>query len=150
MSLLEKKPYVLYVAEIIYFKICDIKKNNQEISTINAIEIFLGTSQYEEISSGKFHDTWFKKLENNNFIDENSGDKIPIETIKLLKIKRDMMVKQLTEFPKKYYIKSNYPLEISQQVFDHIWRVCESYELWCRETNQEKKIILDFTEKVNG
>ena len=42
------------------------------------------------ISSGKFHDHWFKDLENNNFIDKNTGEKIPEETIKLLKIQKDI------------------------------------------------------------
>ena len=34
--------------------------------------------------------------------------------------------------------KVTFPLEISQRAFDHLWRVCESYELWCKETKQTK------------
>ena len=69
--------------------------------------------------------------------------KIPNETIKLLEIQKDMMIKQLIQFPNLYYVKSHYPLEITQRVFDHLWRICESYELWCRETNQNKLIFLN-------
>ena len=29
-----------------------------------------------------------------------------------------------------YYTKSHFPLEISQRAFDHLWRVCQSYEMW--------------------
>ena len=52
----KEKPYILLVAELIYLKICDIKKINPEFSNINAIETFIGTETYKEISSGKFHD----------------------------------------------------------------------------------------------
>jgi len=57
-----KKPYVIYLAEVIYKDIADIKKNNLDISNIDAIEGFIGTKKYEEISSGKFHDDWFEYL----------------------------------------------------------------------------------------
>jgi len=52
-------------------------------------------------------------------------------------------MKQLIEYPKLYYAKSTFPLEISQRAFSHLWRVCESYELWCRETKQLKLISLN-------
>ena len=76
-------------------------------------------------------------MEKNNFIDQNTKKKIPEETIRLLKIQKDMVIKQLIQFPDLYYAKSHYPLEISQRAFDHLWRMCESYELWCKETKQE-------------
>ena len=53
------------------------------------------------------------------------------------------MVKFLMKIPKLYYTKSHFPLEISQMAFDHLWRVCESYEMWCKETKQDKLIKLD-------
>jgi hypothetical protein len=137
------KPYVLYVAELIYKKISELKKNNSGMSTNDAIEGFIGSKTYEEISSGKFHDNWFKDLENNKFIDSKSGKKIPQETIKLLKLQKDMLIKQLIRFPELYFTKSHYPLEISQRAFDNLWRMCESYELWCRESKQEHLIILN-------
>ena len=137
-----KKPYVIYLAEVIYKNIADIKKNNLDISNIDAIEGFIGTKKYEEISSGKFHDDWFKDLENKKFIDKESGEKIPDETIKLLYIQKDATVKQLIKYPELYYAKSSFPLEISQRTFDFLWRMCESYELWCKQTNQlEKKFL---------
>ena len=136
----KEKPYVLYVAEIIYSKISEIKKNNPNFSNIDAIDGFIGSELYKEVSSGDFHNKWFIELENNNFIDKKTKKKIPEETLKLLKVQKDMMVKQLIQFPSLYYTKSHYPLEISQRAFDHIWRICESYELWCKETNQTNLI----------
>ena len=138
-----KKPYVIYLAEVIYKNIAVIKKNNPDISNVDAIEGFIGTKLYEEISSGKFHDAWFKYLKNNYFIDKESGEKIPDETIKLLEVQKDATVKQLIKYPELYYAKSSFPLEISQRAFDFLWRMCESYELWSKETNQSEKIILN-------
>ena len=79
----------------------------------------------------------------NNFIDETTGKKIPIETVKLLEIQRDSMIKQLIQYPNLYYAKSHFPLELSQRAFNHLWRICESYELWCKETGQNKLIQLN-------
>ena len=136
-------PYVLYVAEIIYSKIFEIKSKNSDFSTVDAFDTFMGSDTYNKISSGKFHDEWFENLKKNNFIDQKTKKKIPEETLRLLKIQKDMMMKQLIQFPDLYYTKSHFPLEISQRAFDHIWRMCESYELWCKETKQSKLIILD-------
>ena len=139
----KEKPYILLVAELIYLKICDIKKINPEFSNINAIETFIGTETYKEISSGKFHDKLLNEIKKNDFIDSKTKKKIPGETIKLLQIQRELMIKQLIQFPDLYYAKSHFPLEISQRAFDHLWRMCESYELWCKETNQKNLIILN-------
>ena len=135
------RPYVLYVAEKIYLEISKIKKENKNFSNINAVENFIGTNLYKEISSGKFHDLWFEKLKNQNFIDQENNDKIPEETIRLLYLQKDMMVKQLIQFPDLYYAKSHFPLEISQRAFDQLWRICESYELWCKESKQTKLML---------
>ena len=137
------KPYVLRVAEFIYFKIIEIKHKNPETNNIQAFEIFMTSKEYELISSGEFHDKWFEKLKKNNFVDEITGKKINSETIKLLEVQKDSMIKLLMKIPKLYYTKSHFPLEISQRAFDHLWRVCESYEMWCKETKQEKLIKLD-------
>ena len=139
----KERPYVLFVAEEIYLKICQIKKKNQDFSNIDAIESFIGSETYVNISSGKFHEEWFKKLEKNNFIDQKTNQKIPEETLRLLKIQKEMVIKQLIQFPTLYYSKSHFPLEISQRAFDHLWRMCESYELWCKETKQQKLIFLN-------
>ena len=138
-----ERPYVLYVAEKIYFEISKIKKNNLDFSNVDAVENFIGSKLYKEISSGKFHNEWLKKLEKNNFIDQKTKKKIPSETIRLLHIQKDMMIKQLIQFPNLYYTKSHFPLEISQRAFDHLWRMCESYELWCNETQQKNLLVLN-------
>ena len=136
------KPYVLRVAEIVYSKIVNIKKENFEMNNIQAFEVFMTTKEYDLISSGEFHDKWFIELKNNNFIDKITNKKINDETMRLLEIQKDSMVKFLMKIPKLYYSKSHFPLEISQRAFDHLWRVCESYEMWCKETKQEKLIKL--------
>jgi len=139
----KEKPYVLYVAEVIYTKVCEIKKKNSEFSNINAVEIFIGSKTYKEISSGQFHDKWFNRLKKNNFLDYKTKKKIPEETIRLLQIQKDITIKQLIQFPNLYHAKSHYPLEISQRAFDYLWRMCESYELWCKETQQVELIVLN-------
>ena len=58
----KEKPYVLLVAEVIYLKVCEIKKKNPELSNINSIENFIGSTTYKEISSGKFHDELIDKI----------------------------------------------------------------------------------------
>ena len=138
----KERPYVLFIAEIIYSEISKIKKNNTDFSNIDAIDGFIGSELYKKISSGKFHDEWFEKLKKDDFIDQNNKKKIPDETLRLLKVQKDLMMKQLIQFPDLYYAKSHFPLDISQRAFDHLWRICESYELWCKESNQENLIYL--------
>ena len=43
-----KKPYILYAAEAIYLEIFQIKKQNIDISNIDAIERFIGSKLYEK------------------------------------------------------------------------------------------------------
>ena len=143
MSSNNDKPYVLRVAELIYNKIVDIKKENSQMTNIQAFEVFMTTEDYDLISSGEFHNQWFLELKGNDFIDKLTKKKINEETIKLLELQKDSMVKFLMKIPKLYYTKSHFPLEISQRAFDHLWRVCESYEMWCKETKQDKLIKLD-------
>ena len=131
------KPYVLFVAEVIYLEISEIKKKNSNFSNKEAIDAFIGNGTYKNISSGKFHDELIEKV---------SKKKVPEETLRLLHIQKDLSVKQLIQYPELYYAKSHYPLELSQRAFDHLWRMCESYELWCKETNQKKLIVLNLTD----
>ncbi len=137
-----EKPYVLRVAELIYLKVFEIKKKNLEMNNIQAFEVFMSSKDFDSISSGEFHNQWFLELKNNNFVDKITGKKINNETIK---IQKDSMIKLLIKIPKLYYAKNHFPLEISQRAFDHLWRVCESYELWCKETNQEELITLNIS-----
>ena len=140
-----EKPYILFVAEIIYKEIYKIKKQNPEMDNTQAVENFIGCEIYNEISSGEFHENWFKELKKNNFIDKITKTKIPDETVRLLEIQKEMMKKQLIRFPDLYYTKSKSPLKISQRAFELIWRMCESYELWCKETNQKNLLKLNIT-----
>ena len=140
------RPFVLYVAETIYKKVFGIKNSNPDLNNIEAFEIFIASKDYDEISSGRFHDNWFKQLENNDYVDMSTKKKINEETFRLLQIQKDTMIKQLMKIPKLYYAKSHFPLELSQRAFDHLWRVCESYELWCKETKQNNLILLNLTD----
>ena len=133
---IKQKPYVLLVAEKIYLKVYEIKKKNPDFSIIDAIDNFIGSDTYNKISSGEFHDDLLKKF-------EKDKKKISIETIKLLKIQREMMINQLIQFPELYYAKSHYPLELSQRAFNQLWRMCESYELWCKESKLKNLILLN-------
>ena len=139
------KPYVLRVAELIYSKIIEIKNQNPEVNNIQAFEIFMTTKDYDFISSGEFHENWISELKENNFVDKITGKKINEETLRLLEIQKDSMIKFLLKIPKLYYTKTHFPLEISQRAFNHLWRVCESYEMWCKETKQTKLIKLNLT-----
>jgi len=143
VTLDKDKPYVLRVAELIYSSVVNIKKENHGMTNIQAFELFMTTKDYDLISSGEFHNQWFLELKDNNFIDKMTGKKINDETMRLLEIQKDSMVKFLMKIPKLYYTKSHFPLEISQRAFDHLWRVCESFEMWCKETKQEKLIELN-------
>ena len=143
MSKKTEKPYVLRAAEFVYSNIVKIKSSNPEVNNIQAFEIFMTSEEYNLLSSGKFHDNWFLELKNNEFIDQITKKKINGETLRLLELQKDSMIKFLMKIPKLYYTKSHFPLEISQSAFDHLWRVCESYEMWCKETKQEKLIKLN-------
>ncbi len=138
----KEKPYVLLVAEKIYLEICKIKKKNPDLSNIDLIENFIGTQEYNEISTGKYHNDLLEKFKKTNFIDDKTKKKIPEETLRLLQIQKDVTIKKLIQFPELYFAKSHYPLEITQRAFDHLWRMCESYELWCKETKQINLIKL--------
>ena len=137
------RPYVLRVAELIYSKIIEIKNQNPEVNNIQAFEIFMTTKDYDFISSGEFHENWISELKDNDFIDKFTGKKINEETLRLLDIQKDSMIKFLLKIPKLYYTKTHFPLELSQRAFDHLWRVCESYEMWCKETKQKNLIKLN-------
>ena len=103
MPLDTDKPYVLRVAELIYLKVDKIKKDNSEMTNIQAFEVFMTTDDYNLISSGEFHDQWFLELKNNNFVDKITGKKINDETMRLLELQKDSMVKFLLKIPKLNY-----------------------------------------------
>ena len=131
------KPLMLYVAELIYLEVVDIKKRNPNITNIVSIEMFIGSKTYSEISSGKYHDNLFQNLKENNFINQETGIKIPRETLDLLNLQKKTIIDQLSENTETYFAKSSFPLSNSQNAFNLLWRMCETYELWCNEIGKK-------------
>ena len=127
------KPIMLYAAEEIYLKISEIKLKNPEISLIEAVEIYIGSESYQNLSSGEFHNQLLKKLDK---------EKIPKKTIDLLLIQKKLVLGQLKDNDVNYFAKSSFPLNNFQTKFDLLWRMCESYELWCKEMNQKNSLTL--------
>ena len=127
------KPVMLYAAEEIYLKISEIKLKNPEISLIEAVEIYIGSESYQNLSSGEFHNQLLKKLDK---------EKISKKTIDLLLIQKKLVLEQLKDNDGNYFAKSSFPLNNFQTKFDLLWRMCESYELWCKEMNQKNSLTL--------
>ena len=138
-----KKPYVIYIAEIIYSYVSIIKKKNLNIETQEAIDKFMETKEFKKLSDGTLHEEWFAELKRNNYLDQETGKKIPEETIKLLNIQKDVTIKQLIKVPTLYETKDNTLIEASMRAHQFLWRMCESYELWCKETNQSEQLLLN-------
>ena len=141
-----KKPYVIYMAEIIYSYVSIIKKKNLDIETKEAIDKFMETDDFKKLSNGTLHEEWFKELKKNNYLDQETGKKIPEETIKLLNIQKDVTIKQLIKIPALYEAKNNTLIEASMRAHQFLWRMCESYELWCKETGQSEQLLLNITD----
>ena len=137
-----KKPYVIYMAEIIYSYISKIKKKNPTISTKDAINKFMETDQFKRLRDGTLHDEWFIELKKNDFMDKETSMRIPQETIKLLEIQRDITIKQLIKIPELYEVENNTLIEASNRAHQFLWRMCESYELWCNESDQSEQLLL--------
>tara|TARA_B100000787_G_C16127267_1_gene265596 strand:- start:140 stop:580 length:441 start_codon:yes stop_codon:yes gene_type:complete len=141
-----KKPYVIYMAEIIYSYVSIIKKKNLNIETKEAINKFMETDEFKKLSDGTLHDEWFTELKKNSYLDHETGKKIPDETIKLLNIQKDMTIKQLIKIPVLYESKNNTLIDVSMRAHQFLWRMCESYELWCKETGQSEQLLLNITD----
>jgi hypothetical protein len=140
-----EKPYVIYMAEIIYSYVLIIKKKKKNIETKEAINKFMETKEFEKLSDGTLHEEWFAELKKNNYLDQETGKKIPEETIKLLNIQKDVTIKQLIKVPALYDSKNNTLIEASTRAYQFLWRMCESYELWCKETGQSEQLLLGIT-----
>ena len=137
-----KKPYVIYMAELIYSHISIIKKKYSNIETKEAINKFMKTDEFNKLSNGTLHNEWFEKLKENNYLDQENGRKIPEETIKLLNIQKEITIQQLIKIPVLYEAKSNTLIEASNRAYQFLWRMCESYELWCNESEQSEQLLL--------
>jgi len=131
------KPAMLYAAEEIYLEVSQIKLKNPEISLIESLERYIGSKSYENLCSGQFHNELLSKLKKDN---------IPKKTIDLLLVQKKMILEQLKDNDNNYFAKSSFPINNSQTKFNLLWRMCESYELWCKEMNQKKSILLGITD----
>ena len=132
-----KKPYVIYIAEIIYSCVSIINMNFDSSDTFNK---FMETDQFKKLSNGTLHDEWFIELKKNDYFWKI--ERIPDETIKLLEIQRDITIKQLIKIPELYIFENNTLIEASDRAHQFLWRMCESYELWCNETDQPEQLLL--------
>ena len=141
----KSKPLMLYVAEKIYNDVVKIKKNNPNFTLIEAIEMFSTSLEYMNIKSGQFHNELFEDLRENDFVNKETKTKIPKETINLLKVQRDTLMEKLNFSNNTYFAKSSFPLSNSQNSFDLLWRMCESYELWCKEVGKKSLIKLNIS-----
>ena len=138
------KPLMLYLAESIYLQLIKVKELEPQITKIELVERFLATKEFDEIKKGNFHDNLFFRIKENNFINHETGEKIPKETIDLLNLQKNTVMKQFQENSETYFAKSSFPLSSSQNAFGLVWRMCETYELWCKEIKREKLIKLNF------
>lgn len=138
------KPLMLYLPESIYSNLIKIKNEDLGLNNIELIERFISTKEFDEIKNGGFHDNLFVKLKENNFLNFETGKKLPKETIDLLNLQKNTVMKQFKENSETYFAKSSFPLSSSQNAFGLVWRMCETYELWCKEVNKEKLIKLNF------
>ena len=134
------------MAEIIYSYVSIVKKKYSNIETKEAINKFMETEEFKKLSNGTLHDEWFAELKKNNYFDQETGDKIPDETIKLLDIQREITIKQLIKVPALYESQNNTLIDVSKRAHQFLWRMCESYELWCKETNQSEQLLLNITD----
>ena len=146
MNSIAKKPYVIHVAEIIYSYVCIEKNKYPDIDIKQAINKFMETNEFTKLSTGALHDEWFSELKKNEYLEKETGNKIPDETIKLLEIQKDITVKNLIKIPKLYETKNNTLIDASDRANQFLWRMCESYELWCKETGQFEQLILKITD----
>ena len=128
------KPIIIYAAEEIYLKVSNIKKENPEISVVEAVERYIGSESYNYLGSGEFHNKLFNNLSKKNF---------PTKILEMLMMQKKIVVEQFKDENRDYFAKSQFPLSSTQSKIGFIWRMCESYELWCKETGQKNLIKLN-------
>ena len=127
------KPIIIYAAEEIYLKVSNIKKGNHEISVVEAVERYIGSESYNYLGSGEFHNKLFNNLSKKNF---------PTKILEMLMMQKKIVVEQFKDENRDYFAKSQFPLSSTQSKIGFIWRMCESYELWCKEIGKTKLITL--------
>ena len=52
------------------------------------------TEEFKKLSDGTLHEEWFAELKKNDYLDQETGKKIPEETIKLLIFRKIVTIKQ--------------------------------------------------------
>ena len=97
------KPLMLYLPESIYLQLIEIKELEPDITNVELIERFLATKEFDEIKKGNFHDNLLSKIKENNFINQETGIKIPKETIDLLNLQKNTVIKQFQENSETYF-----------------------------------------------
>ena len=127
------KPIIIYAAEEIYLNVSNIKKENPEISLVEAVERYIGSESYNYLGSGEFHNKLFNNLSKKNF---------PTKILEMLMMQKKIVVEQFKDENRDYFAKSQFPLSSTQSKIGFIWRMCESYELWCKEIGKTKLITL--------
>ena len=127
------KPIIIYAAEEIYLNVSNIKKENPEISVVEAVERYIGSESYNYLGSGEFHNKLFNNLSKKNF---------PTKILEMLMMQKKIVVEQFKDENRDYFAKSQFPLSSTQSKIGFIWRMCESYELWCKEIGKTKLITL--------
>ena len=127
------KPIIIYAAEEIYLKVSNIKRGNPEISVVEAVERYIGSESYNYLGSGEFHNKLFNNLSKKNF---------PTKILEMLMMQKKIVVEQFKDENRDYFAKSQFPLSSTQSKIGFIWRMCESYELWCKEIGKTKLITL--------
>ena len=137
------------MAEIIYSYVSIIKKKYSNIETKEAINKFMETEIFKKLSNGTLHDEWFTELKKSDYIDQETGKKIPNETIRLLSIQKDITIKHLIKVPPLFETKNNTLIEASMGAHQFLWRMCESYELWCKETGKSEQLFLNITDQID-
>ena len=138
---------MLYIWLKLFIRMFPLKKKKYPDNDVKqAINKFMETSEFTKLSTGALHDEWFGELKKNEYLDKDTGNKIPDETIKLLEIQKDMTVKNLIKIPKLYETENNTLIEASDRAHQFLWRMCESYELWCKETGQSEQLLLSITD----
>ena len=88
---------MLYLPESIYSNLVKIKNEDLGLNNIELIERFISTKEFDEIKNGGFHDNLFVKLKENNFLNFETGKKLPKETIDLLNLQKNTVIKQFRQ-----------------------------------------------------
>ena len=77
-----------------------------------------------------------------SFLTTYKKKKISTKILEMLMMQKKIVVEQFKDENRDYFAKSQFPLSSTQSKIGFIWRMCESYELWCKEIGKTKLITL--------